>query len=224
MRSIFRLSDNLVPLFIGVLALILSIISSVPGRLEEHSQGLSFFIGIFFFLPITMIFDILNIPRIDLSILGEIFLILPFVLFAGYNICQIVFRDRHNPTRLQLSGIFSFLIVATTILSIHFSIPAKLCFFTHQDRFQQVLAESEYKSIKKIGLVEIQDIIVTNHDRENQGDKDIYFVTGNVSPWSDRFRYGFVYSASNLENIDEDLRDSFTRIYGKWYIFSNIKV
>lgn len=222
MRSIFRLSDNLVPLFIGVLALILSITSSVPGRLEQHSQGVSFFIGIFFFLPITMIFDILNIPRIDLSILGEIFLILPFVLFAGYDIYQILFRDRHNPMRLQLSGIFSFLIVATTILSIHFSIPAKLCFLTHQDRFQQALAESNYKSVKQIGLIKIQDIVVRNSDEEKDRGKDIYFETVNTSDgWSDRLSYGFLYSASNLKNVDEDVRQSYKHIYGKWYIFGN---
>jgi hypothetical protein len=224
MRSIFRLSDNLVPLFIGVLALILSIEASVPGRLEEHSQLPWFFIAIFLVVPINGICTILSIPLIHPIVLFEMVLISPFILFAGYDIYQIVFRDRPNSTRLQLSGVFSFLIVATAILSIHFSIPAKLCFFTHQDRFQQVLAESEYKSIKKIGLVEIQDIIVTNHDQENKGDKDIYFVTGNVSPWRDRFRYGFVYSASNLKNIDEDLRDGFTHIHEKWYIFSNIKV
>jgi hypothetical protein len=185
MRSIFRFSENLVPLFIGVLALILSIVTSVPGRLESHNESFSFLIGIFLFIPIAMIFRILNIPPIDLSILMEIFLLFPFVLFAGYNLCQIAFRDRTNPTRIQLSGVFSFLIVAIAILSIHLSIPAKLCFYTHQDRFQKVLAESEYKSIKKIGLVEIQDIIVTNNDRENNSGKDIYFVTGNTSAWSD---------------------------------------
>jgi hypothetical protein len=235
--TIFRPSDNLVPLFIGGLASILSIVTSVPGRLEQHSEMLSLFIGIFLFFPITMISRIFNIPSIDLSMLMGLFLISPFALFAGYDVCRIVLRERTNSTRIQLSGIFSFLIVASTILSIQFGIPAKLCFYTHQDLFQavldrQVLGHGGYKSIQKIGLVEIQDIIVTNSDspgdkprpRANDRDKDVYFVTGNTSVWSDRFSYGFIYSASNLNNIPEDLRSSYTHIYEKWYIFSRTGV
>lgn len=106
--SIFRISDNLVPLFIAVLTLILSIVTSVPGRVEEHSELFSLLISVFLFIPMLIIFRILNIPPIDLSILIELFLLLPFVLFAGYDIYQIIFRNRTNPARLQLSGIFSF--------------------------------------------------------------------------------------------------------------------
>jgi hypothetical protein len=222
MRSIFRLSDNLVPLFIGALALILSIEASVPGRLESHSELPWFLIAIFLIMPINGICTILSIPLIHPIVLFELVLISPFILFAGYDIYQILFRDRHNPTRIQLSGIFSFLIVATTILSIHFSIPAKLCFFTHQDRFQQALAESEYESIKQIGLIEIQEISIRNSNEEKNRGKDIYFDTVNTSDaWGGRFTYGFVYLASNLDNIDKDFRDSYKHIDGKWYIFSN---
>ncbi len=237
MSSIFRLSDNLVPLFIGVLAIILSIEAAVPGRLEEHSQLPWFFIDIFLVLPINAICMSLNIPLIPPTILLNLFLIFPFVLFAGYDIYQIVFGDRSKSHPLQLSGVFSFLITAIAILSIYFGIPAKLCFYAHQDRFQQVLAEVEYKKIKKVGLLEIQDIFVVNSDslgerlpqRDNNSDKDIYFVTVDGGGWSNRFSCGFVYLPSNLktisnqENSFSDFRYSFNHIYGKWYIFSETR-
>lgn len=233
MLSTFRLADNLVPLFLGVLATILSIVASVPGRLEEHSLIPWLFVFFILIMPINGIFNILNTPQIQPIIWLDLFLIFPFLLFAGYDIYRIVFRDRQDKQRIQLSGIISFFVVMITILSIQFGIPAKLCFYTHQNLFQQVLERqilnSEYKNIKKIGSIEIEDIIVTNSyylwerlsRRENDRDKDVYFVTGNTSIWSERSTYGFVYSASNLESIHEDLRPNFTHINGKWYIFSN---
>ncbi len=220
--SLFRLSDHLVPLFIGVLAIILSIEASIPGRLEEHSQLPWFLIAIFLVVPINGICTILSIPLIHPIILLELFLILPFVLFAGYNIFQIVFRDRNNRTHLQLSGIFSFLIVSATILLLHFRVPAKTRFLTHQDRFQQVLADGKYTDIKQIGSIEIEDIIVRNSDKEKNRGKDIYFETVNTSDgWDGRLSYGFVYLASNLDNVDRDFRDRDRHIYGNWYIFGN---
>ncbi len=220
--SLFRLSDHLVPLFIGVLAIILSIEASVPGRLEEHSQLPWLLIAIFLVVPINALCTILSIPLIHPIILLELFLISPFMLFAGYNICQIVFRDHSKSHRLQLSGIFSFTIVAATILLLHFRVPAKLCFLTHQDRFQQVLADGKYTSITQIGMIEIKDIIIKNSDEKNNRGKDIYFETVNISNIGDgRLSYGFVYLASNLDNIDKDFRDRDRHIYESWYVFGN---
>ena len=71
-------------------------------------------------------------------------------------------------------------------------------------------------------MIEIKDIIIKNSDEKNNRGKDIYFETVNISNIGDgRLSYGFVYLASNLDNIDKDFRDRDRHIYESWYVFGN---
>ncbi len=122
MRSIFKASLKLLPLFIGIICTILLSLALVPGRLEYYLDTYANDDSYLFWT----------------AYLGA----LPFCLgLFGLAICEIIQLWRRKQSIRQAVGILSITIVVITNLVLSFELPNRLYFYTHIQQLEKALTD-----------------------------------------------------------------------------------
>jgi hypothetical protein len=199
------------PLFSGVISIILLISASVPGQLEQHEFDASWAL-------ISICVGIASILRIPPQWLFN------FVLLSIISLEIYYFYHRwHKGDKLQISQILSLSIIIITSLLLSNRIPAKINFHTSATEFDRVLMQeilnNRDRKPREIGNFTILSIH-SDTNPENTQAKSIYFTTKEVSSFLHESHHGFAYLSDSSKTSDD--RGTYTHIYGKWYIFIDV--
>jgi hypothetical protein len=209
MRSLLKSCYKFLPIFLGIVSIVLLGLALVPGQLEYASYTIQLF---------RAFFGGLNFLLVGITFIG----ILALILLTIYDLRKILYHRGHNLRFPPTPALTSLFILACTWLLIQLHLPARLGFFTSIDSFDRALVQQQALkegNCQNIGNFKILEMVVRSEDDSSKNAVYFYTVSEEIFHELRRFEnpnsYGFAYLPNDRGTNSIDI----THIYGKWYIF-----